>query len=175
MLHQAPQDAELISGILTDNQPGTTPDDTTQPARQKTIEPNNWPTIRNSVLKLNANSHEDQFYHKQNLVPFGEYLPFAQTLVSIFPFLEAFKHGITKGPEQQPPFYTNGWFLQTLICYEIAFPELAFDQARRQAQNQTSPLVDAILTVSNDGWFGLSHGPSQHLSLIHISEPTRPY
>ena len=79
------------------------------------------------------------------------------------PFLASFKHGIEKGREAQAPFDVMGWQIQPLICYEIAFPGLAHRQSTQQAKS-----VDALVTLSNDGWFGLSHGPSQHFQMAQF-------
>lgn len=47
----------------------------------------------------------------------------------------------------------------SLICYEIAFPELLRDTLRN---------ADAIITLSEDGWFGESWGPHQHLEIAQM-------
>ncbi len=49
--------------------------------------------------------------------------------------------------------------LNPLICYEIAFPE----QVRHTLRN-----ADAIINVSEDGWFGRSLGPHQHLQIARM-------
>jgi apolipoprotein N-acyltransferase len=46
-----------------------------------------------------------------------------------------------------------------LICYEIAYAGIA----RHQSRN-----ANAILTVSNDTWFGDSIGPNQHQEIAQI-------
>ncbi|HBF09384.1 MAG: apolipoprotein N-acyltransferase [Pseudomonadota bacterium] len=152
-----PQQPSLITGILTDDQPNAKPLPFSTPAQP------GWPVIRNSVLLLEQQPEQDQLYHKQKLVPFGEYLPFADQLVQVFPFLEVFKHGITAGETDQLHIETHNWSFQPLICYEIAFPQLAYSESL-----QNNKLVDAIITVSNDGWFGLSHGPSQHFQMAQF-------
>ncbi len=47
-----------------------------------------------------------------------------------------------------------------LICFEIAFPS----QLSANFNNDTN----LILTVSNDSWFGNSHGPHQHLDIAKM-------
>jgi apolipoprotein N-acyltransferase len=54
----------------------------------------------------------------------------------------------------------NGYHLLPLICFEVAFAE----QLSANFSNQT----DLLLTVSNDAWFGDSHGPHQHLEIVRM-------
>lgn len=54
----------------------------------------------------------------------------------------------------------NGMTLTPAICFEIAFPS----QISANLTDQT----DAIITVSNDAWFGDSHGPHQHLEIAQM-------
>lgn len=161
LLQAAPQKPTLITGVLTDNQQGALPQ---LPVTRNDISDEDFDAVvRNSVLLLSQNTVNDRLYHKQQLVPFGEYLPFAEQLIKVMPFLGAFRHGIHRGPSEQTVFTTQDWSLQPLICYEIAFPALAFNEMRSEPR-----LPDALLTVSNDGWFGLSHGPAQHFQMAQF-------
>jgi apolipoprotein N-acyltransferase len=49
--------------------------------------------------------------------------------------------------------------LAPAICYEIAYPMFV---------QHASKKADAILTVSNDTWFGKSIGPAQHLQIAQF-------
>ena len=60
----------------------------------------------------------------------------------------------------QPNLIANGLHILPLICFEIAFP-------RQLSANLTST-TDLLLTVSNDAWFGDSHGPHQHLEIARM-------
>ena len=51
------------------------------------------------------------------------------------------------------------WRVATAICYEIVYPDLV----RRDAHD-----ADAIVTISNDTWFGRSIGPLQHLQMAQM-------
>ncbi|MGA9793539.1 MAG: apolipoprotein N-acyltransferase [Terriglobales bacterium] len=92
-------------------------------------------------------------YDKVHLVPFGEYLPFPQ--------LFAFAGGLTKevGEFQRgtshAPLEAGGERFGMFICYESIFP----DEVRK------GPLqgADALLNISNDGWYGDSGAWKQHL------------
>jgi apolipoprotein N-acyltransferase len=47
------------------------------------------------------------------------------------------------------------------ICYEVAYPDV-FEKALKHIDNQK---VSAIVTISNDAWFGHSWGPHQHFQI----------
>ena len=64
-------------------------------------------------------------------------------------------HGsFLKGGKQQNIIY-NELNILPLICYEIIFPELV---------QQTNNKTNLIINISEDGWFGNSIGPHQHLA-----------
>ena len=45
------------------------------------------------------------------------------------------------------------------MCYEIAFPNIV---------HQDGQTADILMTMSNDGWFGDSHGPEQHFQMAQF-------
>lgn len=107
-----------------------------------------------NVMQTIKNRRIVASYGKSHLVPFGEYIPFRQFLPqSLKPVTNVIAdfmpgEGLTtiKLPEI-PPF-------GILICYEIIFPaEVADTQNRPQW----------LITLTNDGWYGDSAGPRQHL------------
>ena len=63
-------------------------------------------------------------YHKRELVPFGEYVPFASVLRPLVGKLNELG-GITAGPAEQPLFDTPSGKAGATICYEAVFPRLA--------------------------------------------------
>jgi len=46
------------------------------------------------------------------------------------------------------------------VCYEVAFPDLAADEVRHGAS--------VLVTITNDGWYGDSAAPRQHLALAML-------
>lgn len=98
-------------------------------------------------------------YHKQKLVPFGEFLPFESQLRGLIHFFDIPMSNFIPGPSNQPLLYVNNLILAPLICYEIAYPELT-----RTAVKGTN----AIINISEDGWFGTSWGPHQHLQIAQM-------
>lgn len=98
-------------------------------------------------------------YHKQKLVPFGEYVPLESWLRGLIRFFDLPMSAFDAGPRYQPPLQAGRWAIAPLICYEIAYP----DFTARQAQP-----ANIIVTVSNDTWFGASIGPYQHLEMARM-------
>ena len=95
-----------------------------------------------------------QRYIKKHLVPFSERIPFDE----VFPILNYVDLGegdFVAGKET--PVYEP--FLWTpYICYDAIFGDLV-----REAIREGSRLM---VNITNDGWFGRSTAPYQHLNLI---------
>lgn len=111
--------------------------------------------VYNSLYVMDDEANILATYDKLHLVPFGEYLPFQKTLEDLgLAQLTGVRGGFTAGRGSRlthapglPPFLA-------LICYEIIFPgEIDEPGARPQW----------MLNLTNDGWFGASIGPYQHL------------
>ena len=66
----------------------------------------------------------------------------------------------SRGDFEQTNLIANGIRLAPAICFEIAFP--------RQVSANVHSDTDMIITVSNDAWFGHSHGPAQHLDIARM-------
>lgn len=95
------------------------------------------------------------YYEKEHLVPFGEYIPYAD----IITFLDKIVEGpsdFTPG-ERVAPLWLDQVSMGVLICYETIFPELAY---KRVAQG-----ASVLVNISNDAWFGKTSAPTQHLHL----------
>lgn len=108
----------------------------------------------NSLFVLNKFGDVKGFYDKHHLVPFGEYVPLRRFLPAwVRPVANAVADfGVGKQYkniklEKMPAF-------GALICYEIIFPDEVIDR-----NNQPQWLV----VLTNDGWYGNSSGPYQHL------------
>lgn len=98
-------------------------------------------------------------YHKQKLVPFGEYVPLQSLLRGLIPFFDLPMSSFTRGHPDQPNLLAMGQSVSPFICYEILYPELV----ARRAQNS-----NVLITVSNDAWFGTSAGPHQHFQMARL-------
>ena len=98
------------------------------------------------------------YYDKEHLVPFGEYLPEWLN----WSFLEALLQGVgvyQTGTAIAPLRYGN-LAMGMLICYEGIFPWLA--------QARVADGANILVDISNDGWFGATPAPRQHLYLTAL-------
>jgi apolipoprotein N-acyltransferase len=108
----------------------------------------------NSLFVLNKKGDIEGFYDKHHLVPFGEYIPLRRFLPKwVRPVTNAVADfGVGKQYkniklEKIPAF-------GALICYEIIFPD--------EVINRANP-PQWLVVLTNDGWYGNSAGPYQHL------------
>jgi apolipoprotein N-acyltransferase len=106
----------------------------------------------NSMMSLGS-SHE--FYFKRHLVPFGEFVPFAW-LRGLIAFFDLPMSSFQSGPEAQGLFKVAGQKIGVSICFEDAF-----------SNEILTALPDATILVnaSNNGWYGDSFAPHQHLQI----------
>jgi len=99
-------------------------------------------------------------YYKNHLLPIGEFVPFADILRPIAPLFNLPQSSFSRGSYQQNNLVANDLNILPLICFEIAFPE--------QLGANFYDDSDILLTVSNDAWFGDSHGPHQHMEIARM-------
>ncbi len=98
-------------------------------------------------------------YDKVHLVPFGEYLPLQPWLEAIgLEQLTRLRGGFAAGAGRADLELGDGLRLRPLICYEAIFPTESAGEQR----------PDALLNVTNDGWFGDTPGPRQHLAMARV-------
>ena len=112
----------------------------------------------NSMAVVNNNLDLIEIYNKNNLVPFGEFLPFEETLKTIgFKTITNNYQSYSKGKERDLidlNYYNLPVRILPLICYEIIYSGKIF----------TNSNFDYIVNISEDGWFGKSIGPEQHFN-----------
>jgi apolipoprotein N-acyltransferase len=104
-------------------------------------------------------NHSNRYY-KNHLLPIGEFVPFSDWLKPLAPLFNLPMSSFSRGDYVQPNLLANGYNILPLICFEVAF-------ANQLSANLT-PATDILLTVSNDAWFGNSHGPHQHLDIVRM-------
>ena len=129
------KDVSIITGII---------------ARTEEERANN--RMRNRIVGLGSAFGS---YDKQQLVPFGEFVPLERFLGTLLDFIGLNLINTVPG-EQFNLIESSILKISPSICYEIAYSSLI---------NKTAGKSNILVTISNDTWFGSSIGPEQHLQL----------
>jgi len=114
-------------------------------------------SLRNSSIFTNKKGKETFRYDKVHLVPFGEYIP----LKGLLGFIIENKLVEGIGDFRAGTSYRNAKWdrrkFASIICYEIAFPELVRNFFKKNG--------DFLVTMTNDAWFGRTTGPYHHFAM----------
>ena len=114
----------------------------------------------NSIFVIDHDGTFLSAYDKLHLVPFGEYLPFQNVLEKIgLQQLTKVHGGFIPGLRRKVMDVPGAPPMLPLICYEAVFPDDIVIQNDRPGW---------IVNLTNDGWFGISTGPYQHLQQSRI-------
>jgi apolipoprotein N-acyltransferase len=114
----------------------------------------------NSIYVIDHDGSVLSVYDKLHLVPFGEYLPFQDWMEKLgFEQLTKVQGGFIPGTLRHSMAIPNAPRVLPLICYEAIFPADV-------AVNDDRP--GWIVNLTNDGWFGISTGPYQHLQQARL-------
>ncbi|MFN4196516.1 MAG: apolipoprotein N-acyltransferase [Caldimicrobium sp.] len=116
--------------------------------------------VHNTLFVWDGENISD-FYDKENLVPFGEYVP----LSKYFPFLkkisvvsDILKPGISKNLKVYlKPLRIE---ITPLICFESAFPQIS--------QKKVKMGGELIFVATNDAWFGKTSAAYQHFQIAKV-------
>ena len=115
-------------------------------------------TAYNSAYSFTRDGHLGQRYDKMVPLPFGEYIPFADTFPQLREWIKGpgnFRAGEeatvfeAKDGEGKPYTYS------VPICYEA----ILLGQMRKMSN------VDVFVNITNDAWFGDTASPHQHAML----------
>lgn len=112
----------------------------------------------NSAALIDPQGREEFQYDKIHLVPFSEYVPwrdffwFAKNLTGL---AGDFRSGARYAVGHLP-----GGHFSIFICYEAVFP----NEVRQFVLGGANLLIN----LSNDGWFGRSAAPAQHLQMARV-------
>jgi len=109
----------------------------------------------NSIYVIDHEGSVLSVYDKLHLVPFGEFLPFQDWMEKLgFVQLTKVQGGFIPGTRRRAMEIPNAPRVLPLICYEAIFPGVVAARDDRPGW---------IVNLTNDGWFGISTGPYQHL------------
>ena len=113
--------------------------------------------IYNSLYFKSSRSDTFQIHDKTKLVPFGEFIPFSKYLDmnKLTDGNVDFQRGLNIKPIQ----LNENILALPLICYEVIFPSLPVFNKEKYS---------LLINITNDGWYGSSTGPYQHLALARI-------
>jgi apolipoprotein N-acyltransferase len=112
----------------------------------------------NSAVLLGPDGSQEFIYDKIHLVPFSEYVPwrnwffFAKDLTGL---IGDFQHG-----SQYKVGQISGGAFSVYICYEAIFPN--------EIRRFTLAGAQLFINISDDGWFGGSGAPGQHLAIARV-------
>jgi apolipoprotein N-acyltransferase len=112
----------------------------------------------NSAALLGADGALDFIYDKIHLVPFSEYVPwrnwffFAKDLTGLIGDFQ-------KGSQYKVGRISGGPF-GVYICFEAIFPN--------EVRHFTLAGAQLFVNISDDGWFGGSGAPEQHLAMARV-------
>jgi len=116
----------------------------------------------NSAMVFNAQGQFAGRYDKIHLVPFGEYIPF-QNLLTFAHKLTGRVGQFSRGARRQVFLLDAGNGAHRygiFICYEDVFG----DEVRHFALNG----AEALVNISDDGWYGDTSAPWQHLNIARM-------
>lgn len=114
----------------------------------------------NSIYIIDHDGNVLSVYDKLHLVPFGEYLPFQDWMEMLgFQQLTKVQGGFIPGTTRHSMPIPGMPRVLPLICYEAIFPDTVAGRDDRPGW---------IVNLTNDGWFGISTGPYQHLQQARL-------
>jgi apolipoprotein N-acyltransferase len=118
------------------------------------------PRAYNSIYAIDHDGSVLSIYDKLHLVPFGEYLPYQDWMEKLgFVQLTKVQGGFIPGARRRTMEFPNAPRALPLICYEAIFPASIAAGDERPGW---------IVNLTNDGWFGISTGPHQHLQQARL-------
>ena len=147
------EERNLVTEIIKTASGGTTPLIT------GTLRFENKTKLYNSMILARPDGSIVSIYDKNRLVPFGEfiplrkYIPFIANSIALYDFSAGEKTEAMLAPRASK----QDARILPIICYEVIFPStLRHDFNALEA--------DLIVNITNDGWFGNTIGPHQHLA-----------
>jgi apolipoprotein N-acyltransferase len=109
----------------------------------------------NSAFLFTPHGGYPQVYNKIHLVPFSEKIPYDEEL-HVSEKVQLGQSDFSSGDQLTIFKIPKGKFA-TLICFESVYPALVRDFINQD--------IDFLVNITNDGWFGKTHGPFQHAQI----------
>lgn len=120
----------------------------------------------NSAVLINNEGQQVDRYEKMKRIPFGEYTPLLENDSLASQWIESlfgeFTSGLSQGTAQKIFTHPNMNIIP-LICYETTFPHFVANAVNTTLSQRIPSNGTMLVGLSNDGWFGSSHLPYQHI------------
>ena len=131
--------------------------------------PSDTRKIYNAIYVIDHTGEIADAYDKVDLVPFGEFLPFADLLERFgLRQLAGDKSGFEAGQARRALRASPAPAFTPLICYEAIFPARSVSETK----SGTEP-AEWLLNLTNDAWFGDTPGPAQHFHQARLRSVER--
>ena len=114
-------------------------------------------SLRNRAYLIGPEGRILGWYDKMHLVPFGEYVPLKSVLFFLHDLI-ANIGDFSPGDSPMPLKSTTGASVGVGVCFESIFPWVS--------RVLTNNGADLLANITNDGWFGDTSAPHQHLSML---------
>ena len=113
----------------------------------------------NSMFVINGRGEIKDYYDKAHLVPFGEYLPFREYLPAFMAPVASVVGDLGSGEKYKKLQVAGLPLMGGAICYESIFPKEVLNPEQKP---------ELLVILANDGWYGVSAGPYQHLAAAQM-------
>lgn len=113
----------------------------------------------NSMFVINGRGEIKAYYDKAHLVPFGEYLPFREYLPAFMAPVASVVGDLGSGEKYKKLQVAGLPLMGGAICYESIFPKEVLNPEQKP---------ELLVVLANDGWYGVSAGPYQHLAAAQM-------
>lgn len=121
-------------------------------------------TRQTSSIWWDPDTGPGAIYHKRDLVPFGEWIPFREVLLPRLPILRQIGYqsipGDTPGVIEAPVANYPHLLVGTIVCFELAYDDTSYDVVRHGA--------DVVVSQSNTNTYGGTFQVSQQLTINRV-------
>lgn len=122
------------------------------------------PLVYSAIVHTDSDGRVVNWYGKNHLVMFGEYIPLVRWIPGIKSLMPP---GLGVQPGEGPTVIElNQTRVMGNICIETAVERVAVDHCREL--RRSGGLPDAIVTVTNDGWFDRTSVVDHHLRCAQL-------